>query len=164
MSLTYSPAVLDPENYSYREREWRAPAIPESFTLVFDEPGRVLGNVCYRSHYLRVTKDEFGSFHQLHVQHGAGTESWRFTYLKSVIDALASLDSDSRYLLLHTIMRANQESATRTAEKVAANWQKAAAQKRIKTRKVKGGVKVWVEPELIAPALTAPVNESLIDA
>ncbi len=156
----YSPAVLDPTNYSYRERDLRAPVLitrdHEGQTLVFDEPGRVLNNVCYRSHYLRVVKPEYGPYTLL-VKHGAGTESWRMDYTKQTIDALASLDSDGRYLVLHTIMRAHQESRERTAEKVNATWRKAAAEKRIKTRKLPGqnAVKVWVEPEVIAPVNAA---------
>jgi len=143
-----SPAVLAFDNYSYREREWRAPAVPEGATIIFDEPGRVLDNVCYRSHYFRVFKEAHGLFYHLTVQHGAGTESWRLGYNKRVLAGLAQLDSDTRYLMLHTIMDSHQESETRTKEKVSAFWRQAAAEKRIKTRKVKDGVKVWIEDKV----------------
>lgn len=148
MNSNLPASLTDPENYSYREREWAAPAVSEGDVIMFDEPGRVLNNVCYRAYHFRVVKPEFGPYTLL-VKHGGGTESWRMEYTTRVIDALQSLDSDSRFLLLHTIMRAHHESARITAEKLNASWQRAAAQKRIKTRKVKGGVKVWIEPEVV---------------
>ncbi len=153
-----SANVTAPDNYSYREREWRAPKIGEDDAIVFDEPGRVLnrksagqpsGGVCYRSHYLRVTKcREYGPY-TLRVHHGGGEESWQLGYDKTIIEALGSLDSDSRYRLLYTIMRAHQEGERAGSEQTESKWRKAAAQKRIKTRKVKAGVKVWIEPELV---------------
>lgn len=155
---TLPASLLAPDNYSYKERDLRAPVlIPrdhEDQTLVFDEPGRVLNNVCYRAYYFRVIKPEFGPY-MLLVKHGGGTESWRMEYTKQVIDALASLDSDSRYLILHAIMRAHQESARIASEKTAAIWRRAAAEKRLKTRKVKGGVKVWIEEKACVSSVAA---------
>jgi hypothetical protein len=140
----YSPAVLALDNFSYKEREYTAPALESGAVLIFDEPGRILNNVCYRSFYFRVAKQEYGPY-ALFVKHGAGTESWRMQYTKAVIDGLAKLDSDSRYLILHTLMRAHQESERQAVEKRDAFWRQAAAEKRIKTRKVKAGIKVWIE-------------------
>lgn len=144
LNTTESAALLDPENYAYREREWRAPALNADETMILDEPGRVLNNTCYRSHHFRVVLPEFGQY-MLRVKHGGGTETWSIGYTKQVIEAIASLDSDSRFLMLHTLMRANQESARIASERTAAIWRQAAAEKRLKTRKVKGGVKVWIE-------------------
>lgn len=157
-TTTLSPAALAPDNYSHREREWTAPSLPEESTLIFDEPGRVLNNVCYRSHYLRVFKPVLGEYfgqYMLIVKHGGGVESWPMGHTKQVIDALGILDSDSRYLLLYTLMRAHQESERRTVEKQNVFWRQAAAEKRIKTRKVKGGVKVWIEEKACIPAVAA---------
>jgi hypothetical protein len=148
----YSPAVLDPTNYAYREREWRAPALNADETLIIDEPGRVLKNTCYRSHSFRVVQPEFGQY-ILRVRHGGGTEAWPIGWTKQVIEAIASLDSDSRFLMLHTLMCAHQESARIATERTAAIWRKAAAEKRLKTRKVKGGVKVWIEEAQAAATL-----------
>ncbi len=150
MSPTLPASLLDPTNYAYRERDSRAPAVPEGHTILIDEPGRVLDNVCYRAFSFRVTKEQFGDY-ILRVRHGGGDESWRMEWRKRVVGIIEGLDSDSRFLMLHALMRAHQQSATITAERVAANWRKAAAEKRIKTRKLPGknAVKVWVEPEVV---------------
>jgi len=59
------------------------------------------------------------------------------------------MDSDTRFITLHALMRAHNQSTSVTVDKVTAHWRQAAAEKRIKTRKVKGGVKVWIEPATV---------------
>lgn len=149
MNSTYSPAVLAPDNWAFRELEHRSPTLPEGSTSLFLEPGRVLDNVCYRAFCFRVRKPEFGDF-TLSVKHGGGEESWRLEYCKRLVDALGNMDSDTRFITLHALMRAHQQSETNTTEKVNASWRQAAAEKRIKTRKMPGqnAVKVWVEPKV----------------
>lgn len=151
---TLPASVLAPDNYSYRERHLRAPSVEAGEEIIFDEPGRVLSRrdpdrpsdgVCCRSHYFRVTKPEYGAY-QLRVKHGGGEESWRLDYDRRTVEALAMIDSDSRFRLLWVIMRANQEGEKRGGDFVESTWRRAAAEKRIKTRKVKAGVKVWIEP------------------
>lgn len=146
-------AILDPANYSYRDRNWRAPKVEDTSTVIFDEPGRVLPQAPYgrngvdcRSHYFRVSKAQFGGFF-LHVQHGGGEETWKLDYDRHSIDALGALDSDARYRLLWVIMQAHHDSAHTAQAKEAAYWREAAASKRIRTRKMPGRneVKVWVE-------------------
>jgi len=125
----------------------------EGEELFFDEPGRILyrhengrkDGVDCRSHYFRVTKPKFG-FYKLKVRHGGGEESACLKYDKMIIEGLAKMDSDSRYWMLYAIMDVKSKAETSTAEKINSSWRTAAAQKRIKTRKVKAGVKVWIDP------------------
>ena len=151
------PASLAaPDNYAFKERDWRAPSVGPEDEIIFDEPGRVLGRdddnkpggrgaVDCRSHYFRVTKPRFG-FYTLLVKHGGGEESWQLSYAERTIDGLRQMDSDARFWLLWVIMDAHHASARTTTERVESVWRRAAAEKRIKTRKVRSGVKVWIEP------------------
>lgn len=153
-NTAYSPAVLDPENYAFRELEWRAPFLAEGSASLFLEPGRVLDNVCYRAYCFRVSKPGFGDY-ILSVKHGGGEESWNLEWNKSLIAALGKMDSDSRFLTLHALMRAHQISERNTVEKRDSFWRQAAAEKRIKTRKVKAGVKVWIEEKACISSVAA---------
>lgn len=148
-----APSVLASDNYSYRERKWRAPEVDGDEEIIFDEPGRVLGRkypstpnggVCCRSHYFRVTKPLYGQY-QLRVKHGGGSEVWGIGYDKRTIDGLAVLDSDSRFRMLWVIMSANQEGERRGAERMDGIWKHAAAQKRIRIRKTREGIAVWID-------------------
>jgi hypothetical protein len=151
---TLPPSLTDPENYSYQQRDWRAPSIAAEDTVMFDEPGRVLGArgsaVDCRSHYFRVVKPQFGQY-TLKVKHGGGEESWPLGFDSRIIDGLAQMDSDNRFRLLWTIMDGHHNTARQTTEKINAGWQRAAAEKRIKTRKLPGQnrVRVWIEPAII---------------
>ncbi len=147
----YSPAVLDPDNYAFRELEHRAPSLPEGSTSLFLEPGRVLDNVCYRAYCFRVHKPEFGDF-TLSVKHGAGEESWRLEWNKRLVAALGNMDSDTRFITLHALMRAHNESERRTAEQVRSNLYQAFAEGRLVKRKVRGqsAYKIEVKPKLVA--------------
>jgi hypothetical protein len=151
---TLPPSLTDPENYSYQQRDWRAPSIEVEDTVVFDEPGRVLGargsGVDCRSHYFRVIKPEFGQY-TLKVRHGGGEESWPLGFDSRIVDGLGQMDSDNRFRLLWVIMDGHHETASRTANRLNADWRQAAAEKRIKTRKLPGQnrVRVWIEPAIV---------------
>jgi len=143
-----SAAVLAPDNYSYLERKWRAPAVEKDEVIMFDEPGRVLGlnggsPVCCRSHYFRVTKPKFSQY-RLRVKHGGGEESWDLDYNPLTIEALGMLDSDSRYRLLHVIMRAHQTSAIKASDETAQRYASAFLAGKLKKRKKKGIIRVEI--------------------
>jgi len=123
--------------------------------ILFDEPGRVLGRmndsqpgggVCCRSHYFRVTKPQFGRV-TVRVKHGGGEESVALGFDGRIVDGLAMMDSDSRFRLLWAIMQTNADSKREGYKKADAHWERAAAEKRIRTRKLPGKneVKVWIE-------------------
>lgn len=147
----YPPSVTDPDNYSFREREWRRPK--HDGEMVFDEPGRVLGGdgrmVSYTSHYFVVSKS--GGRTTLHVRHGGGDEEFSLRhYGGDIIESLAALSSDQRYLLLHLIMSAHQESYQRGASEMWSDVSKAFTEGRLKKRKVRGRnyYNVIIEPEV----------------
>jgi len=78
------------------------------------------------------------------VRHGGGEERLRLSGPLEPI--LAALDSNSRYWLLNAIYHAHANGQRDGRDAEAARWRTAAAEKRIKTRKYRDGVKVWVEP------------------
>lgn len=149
-----SAAVLDPDNYSYKEREWRRPSINEGEVVMLDEPGRVLhaerphhGGTCCRSHYFLVTKPKFGQY-MLKVKHGGGEESWQLDYDHMTFEALASLESDARFRLLCVIMRAHQLSAQSGYADAAQKYSVAFLEGRLKKRKKNGRITVEFKPRV----------------
>lgn len=124
------------------------PPLEEHEALLFDEPGRCnsgsgSGGLDSHCHHYRVTL-RFGT-HYVLFKHGGGHGRFRLSGGRMVVDALRALDSNARYWTLNAMFHAQWQSASDAREATAAEWRKAAAEKRIKTRKVKGGVKVWVE-------------------
>jgi hypothetical protein len=114
--------------------------------LLFDEPGRCGGLDCH-SHHFRLVRGPGGSL-GLMVRHGGGNEFFQLSTTKTFEQTVASLDSNARYWLLHTVYRAYKAGDQTGRNETAARWRLAAAEKRIKTRKERGGdsVKVWIEP------------------
>jgi hypothetical protein len=116
-------------------------------TLLYDEPGRCGGLDCH-SHHFRVVRGPGGL--GLLVRHGSGDEHIRLSFTDTFKNTLASLDSNGRYWLLHTIYYAHEDGEKNGRHATAAIWRTAAAEKRIKTRKVRGvdSVRVWIEPRI----------------
>jgi len=114
--------------------------------LLFDEPGRCGGLDCH-SHHFRLVRGPGGSL-GLMVRHGGGDEFFQLSTTKTFEQTVASLDSNARYWLLHTVYRAYKAGDQTGRNDTAARWRLAAAEKRIKARKERGGdsVKVWIEP------------------
>ena len=106
----------------------------ESSMLFYDEPGRC-GGMDSHCHHYRVVGHQFLT---LLVRNGSGDHRLRLSHIKNFIDLLASLDSNSRYWLLNTIYHTHADAISTTSEKVNTAWRKAAAEKRIKTRKMPG--------------------------
>jgi hypothetical protein len=91
------------------ERNWsaeplRQPKEKDGDTVLFSECGRVLNNTCYRSHWFKLVSADGSCLHLL-VRHGGGDEHINLTWNRRVADTLRQLDSDSRYLLLHSKRR-----------------------------------------------------------
>lgn len=153
-NTTLTPAILAPDNWSYKEREWRAPPVNPDEELIFDEPGRVLGRdsdgyngTDYRSHYFIVVKPKYGQ-HRLRVRHGGGVIELSLGYRQQVVDALGVLDSDARYLLLFEIMKIRDTATSVASGVTAAHWRDAFASGRLRKRKQRDGVTVWIEPKV----------------
>lgn len=129
---------------SFSTRPVNPPELLEGDELLYDEPGRCGGVDCHAYHF-RIVKRTY--YLALLVRHGGGDESFdlSFTVAKNMLPSLAAMDSNARYWLMHTIYSAARDAADKATEKQRAFWRTAAAEKRIKTRKVNRGVKVWVE-------------------
>jgi hypothetical protein len=132
------------------------PALAEGDALLYDEPGRCGGLDCH-SHHFRLVDTGLGGIYLL-VRHGGGDERIKLCCSfdcmvgrarRANTNHLQSLDSNGRYWLFHTIYSAHRDAERAARERANATWQQAAAQKRIKTRKMRGSssVKVWIEPE-----------------
>lgn len=121
------------------------PDIPEGYTLLYDEPGRC-GGIDAHSYHYRVVKVH--GFIELLVRHGDGDERVKLCFWKQQIEIFAPLDSDSRFWILNAIYHAHREGARDAESKECQIWMQAAADKRIKTRRLpkQGKIKVWIEP------------------
>ena len=135
--------------------EGRAPALLDGDTLIYDEEGRCSpqingnGSTDYHSHHLRMVSEGSDSYCLL-VRHGAGDERIDLGYgYRRLRELLAPMDSDSRYLMLYALYSVHKDAARKARDATNCLWEKAAAEKRIKTRKARGGsaVKVWIESE-----------------
>lgn len=121
---------------------------PDIETLLYDEPGRC-GGIDSHCHHYRVTK--WSSRYYLRVRHGGGDDAVPLRlYGNGLKDALAAMDSNTRYWLLNEIYHVHHDAEQRGRDLAGADWRKAAAEKRIKTRKLpsRGSVKVWIEPAI----------------
>ena len=81
------------------------------------------------------------------VRHDGGDEGFRLSQVgfDAILGALSGMD---RYWLLHAVFHAWSDGERTGREGANRRWREAAAQKRIKTRKLpsQGIVKVWIEP------------------
>jgi len=150
-----SAAATAPANWG--KDQWRAPAVPTGHLVIFDEPGRVLNRdgrpgqgVCYRAFYFRVTEAEHFPHWTLRVKHGGGTEEFGLGYNRQIIEGLAGLDSDTRYLILHAIMSAHHEASAKAAKETATRYSKAFIEGRLRKQKLRGRneVQVTIKPEV----------------
>jgi hypothetical protein len=117
------------------------PSLKENDKLLRDDPGRC-GGLDSHSHHYRLVRC-YGSLTLL-VRHGGGDER---LHLSSPIErVLAELDSTDCYWALNEIYHAHSEGRRSGSEKTANHWRKAAAEKRIRTRKQRGSdtVRVWI--------------------
>lgn len=120
--------------------------------LLRDEPGRCGGMDCH-SHHFRFVKRS-GAFH-LFVTHGRGQEVIPLYALpKPVAALLTTTDSDTAYWLMYSLFYARSQGEKAGADEVRATWQRAAVEKRIKTRKCRSYTKVWIEPQIVQAAAT----------
>ena len=122
------------------------PDVPKDAKILFDEPGRCGGMDCHSHHY-RVVKEHSGVVY-LYVRHGGGDQKSPMTGAESTILAsLQQMDSNARYWILSMMYHLAEDAARSAREKECEHWRRAAAEKRIKTRKQRGttAVKVWIE-------------------
>lgn len=119
------------------------PDIGQNDSLIFDEPGRC-GGIDSHAHHYRVVFDGY-TFYL--VISGAETIRVRLANGKAVVAALQQLDSNGRYWLLNAISHTAIDYDFKGYETANKLWQRAAVEKRIRTRKIRNSdkVRVWVE-------------------
>ncbi len=106
--------------------------------ILYDEPGRCGGQDSHCHHYRVIGAATGAQFPSLLVRHGGGSERFRLSNGGAVLRALAQLDSNGRYWLLNALYHAAAD-ARRDAQALEADrWRQAAADGRIKRRKVRG--------------------------
>lgn len=122
------------------------PALLDGDVLLFDEPGRC-GGLDSHSHHFRLVKNSSSRY--LLTRHGGGDDRIRLFPHRDLTKFLEAMDSNTRYWMLATIHSAHHDGAHDARETEASRWKEAAAEKRIKTRKMasRGVVKVWIEPK-----------------
>lgn len=122
------------------------PTLGPDDVLVYDEPGRCGGLDCH-SHHFRVVRRRGRGY--LLVRHGGGEEGLEIPVWSALAlqRALYDLDTDGRYWILHAIYSAHADARRAGRDAEAARWRTAAAEKRIKVRKVRGqsAVRVTIE-------------------
>lgn len=130
----------------------RAPELQSNDKLIFDECGRCrpqingTGSTDYHSHHFCLV-DNYG-YTVLLVRHGGGDERINLGGKhRRIVELLEPMDSDRRYLMMHAFYNVHQEAARVARETECNHWRQAAAEKRIKTQKIRGraAVKVWIE-------------------
>jgi hypothetical protein len=125
------------------------PAVAEGDVVLYDEPGRC-GGLDAHSHHYRVVKHYSSIF--LYVQHGGGKEEFRLSTTPAFMAMLAALDTNARYWMLSLIYHAHSDGERKGSGETQDRWSRAAAEKRIKTRKYRNSndVKVWIEDPPVA--------------
>lgn len=114
--------------------------------LIRDLPGRC-GGIDSHSHDLRIVKKRIlGLF--LLVHHGGGVERIALHAYGSEA-FLTSMSDNECYWLMRMLHGVQRDAAQLASDKESYKWRKAAAEKRIKTRKQKGFVRVWIESEAL---------------
>lgn len=110
--------------------------------------------VTYDSHTIALaeSRDEYERGLFILVEHGGGREiahlntgpDWR-----AMRDALMAMDERTLYATLYTVWSSIADARRFAASATAAEWRKAAADKRIKRRAypARGKVAIWIEPE-----------------
>ncbi len=113
--------------------------------VLYDEPGRCGGQDSHCHHYRVVGSAKGAQFPSLLVRHGGGDQEIRLSNGKAVLQALAMLDSNGRYWLLNALYHAQADAKRAGQQEATARWRQAAAENRIKVRKVRGRDAVTVE-------------------
>lgn len=134
--------------HTYGSEPLRQPVIEAGDIEVYSEHGRDIENVCYCSHWFKIVRAEFGGFYLL-VRHGGGEERVRLSHKKIVINSLAKLESDERYLLMWQMLDIKHESERAAISETRQEIEEAFVGGRLKKRYYpkRGITKVWIEPK-----------------
>lgn len=143
-TINGQPNAYSWDGKSFMTRQPSPPDLRDGDELLYDEPGRCGGTDCH-SHHFRLVQG-YGSYDVL-VRHGGGDERFSLGVVgRHLVPSLSALDTNGRYWLMHTLYSTRTDTRREVGDAVAQGWRLAAAEKRIKTRKMRGAVKVWIEP------------------
>lgn len=110
-------------------------------------PGRCGRGTDSHSFHFRVVKSG-GYGMDLLVRHGRGDERFRLSCPAG--ESFASMSEEDRYWVCQAMYHAIENAREKSHRDTTARWQQAAAEKRIRTRKMpkRDAVKVWIEPAI----------------
>jgi hypothetical protein len=119
------------------------PEVERGDEILIDEPGRCGHLIDSHCLHIRVVKN--GSGYYLLTNSSSGTHRLKLNGFFGV-SVLTSMDSDSRYWMLQMIHHTSEIEARKATQEERRFWRQAAADNRIKTRKVRNEnrVNVWV--------------------
>lgn len=122
------------------------PVLFEGEVLLYDLPGRCGGRMDSHCHHYRIAK--WLSSVYILAKHGGGEERKRLSTTPALMEMLEKITDTERYWLCNALYHAIDDARRQSAENEREWWKRAAAEKRIKTRKIRNrGVRVWVEPK-----------------
>ena len=150
-----TPGAYSWDGKSHMTREPAPPALADGDSLIHDEPGRC-GGLDAHSHHFRLVKN--AGRYAILVRHGGGDERIPLgCTVPMTVPALAAMDSNSRYWLFHTLYSVQRDAARSASETCSQEWKQAAAEKRIRTRRLpkRGICKVWIDPTPHKPTSAA---------
>lgn len=148
MCMCEKPTINGEPGYSWdgksvSVRQPAPPQLQEGDALIYDLPGRCGHGCDSHCHHFRVVKNHT---YALLVCHGGGEERIELGSRHGV-KVLESLDDEGRYWFLQMLYHVQAHASRVAAGKVGQRWLKAAAEKRIKTRKKRGGIEVRIMDE-----------------
>lgn len=127
--------ITGQEYENYGADEWRKPEIEKDEEFLISEHGRVINNVCYRSHWLGIIKQKYEQYYLI-VKHGGGQEKIYLNYKgKYIVKILEKLTSDERYLMMYEMLDIKNRAEQIKCEEVSKKYETAFIEGRLKKRK-----------------------------
>lgn len=142
-TINGEPHAYSWDGKSFMTYQPHAPKLDEGDELIYDLPGRC-GGTDSHSYHLRLVKARIGG-HALLVQHGGGAERHSLGYDRRMVALLETVDDGARYWFLMSFYHLMSRAVRDAVERNDVKWRQAAADKRIKTRRSRHTVKVWIE-------------------
>lgn len=127
-------------------REPHPPTLRNGDTLLYDEPGRC-GGLDSHCHHYRIVLSRSSAMDLL-VRHGGGEERISLCTKSTLLSNLECMSSTARYWVANAVYHAYRDGKKSGLEESDSRWRLAAAERRIKVRKIRGSnlVKVSITP------------------
>lgn len=124
-------------------RQPNPPDMMDGDDLLYDGAGRCGGGTDSHCHHFRLVK-RYGQYCLL-VRHGGGDERISLGSRVNGINSILAGNESQRYWALQMLYHAIKDAARSAREAESSRWIKAAAEKRVRTRKCRDRVKAWIE-------------------